>query len=79
MAGFIAELKRRNVIRVALAYMAVARLLLQVVATVRSQRSRGDNTDNTGSEYIFVWLPLEPTVTPFVEKCTLTPFFLLDC
>jgi len=44
MAGFISELKWRNVIRVALAYMAVARLLLQVVATVRSQK---------GSEYFF--------------------------
>ena len=34
MAGFLSELKRRNVIRVAIAYIIVAWLLLQVVDIV---------------------------------------------
>ena len=36
MASFFEELRRRNVFRVSIAYLAIAWLLLQVADTVRS-------------------------------------------
>ncbi|MEQ9502440.1 MAG: hypothetical protein RIT81_36555 [Deltaproteobacteria bacterium] len=58
MAGFVSELKRRNVFRVAATYLVVAWLLLQVAALLETTLKLPDWFDGTVTALVFLGFPI---------------------